>query len=335
MQLKWIVSLLVVSLLLPLISSSVYAETPPSPQGPHVWCLSGQAAVKLNWFPADGATSYQVRIDADTPSWDGTCSTPDSCLTTNSNEITVPITPGKTYDWWVHAVNANGWSQPAMTGVEFKCTLPIPVGLHYQCKPNNTVTLNWYDTNPAHLYEVAIDENPSSWNATCDAPDRCISVTENSTTLTYSPNSEYAFWVQSKDTKGNISAKSQALAIRCANPVTPTLTIEPSILPTSTPTTSPSSTPHPTFLPTPTITAQPPTTTVTDTPLTPMPDCPRRTEGDANCDGAITIEDSRCWEKVYAINFLSTGARCRYTNFDEIDGTNILDYAIWYVNWEL
>lgn len=330
MHLKMALIILASLFITPFFISPTYASTLPSPQGPHYWCLTGQAAVRLNWFPVAGATSYQVRVDSDAPSWNGSCSSPDSCLSTTTSEITVPITPGKTYDWWVHAINANGWSQPAMAGVEFNCTIPKPSGLHYQCKQNNTVTLNWYDTNLAHLYEVSVDENPSSWNDTCNAPDKCISVTNNNTTIELSPNSDYAFWVQAKDTKGNIGTRSEALDIRCNSP-SPTLTPPPSISPTYTPFPSPS--PQPTFLPTPTVTIEPPTPT--DTPLTPLPDCPRRTQGDANCDGNITIEDSRCWEKVYAINFLSTENRCRYTNFDETDGTNILDYAIWYVHWEL
>lgn len=322
MQLKWTIILFVGFFFVPVIASSVFAA-PVSPQGPHYWCLSGQASVRLNWFPVAGATSYQVRVDADAPSWNGSCITPDSCLSTPTNEITIPITPGKTYDWWVHAVNADGWSQPAMAGVEFNCTIPVPAGLHYQCKPDNTAILNWYDTNLAHLYDVYVDEGPPSWNGRCSAPDKCMSVTENTATIAINQHSEYEFWVQSKDTKGNKSAKSEALTIRCNSHPSPT-TIPPSpITPSAEPTSLPT--------PTPTIIQSIPT----DQPVTPRPDCPRRTEGDANCDGNVNIADSFCWEKVYAINFLSTSNGCRYTNFDETDGTNILDYAIWYVNWEL
>lgn len=338
MQLKWSMAIFFSILFILALPDRVHAQAISSPQGPHVWCLSGQAAVRLNWFPVSGATSYQVRLDSDVPSWDGTCQSPDSCATTTTNEITLPIVPGENYDWWVHSVNANGWSQPAMAGVEFSCNIPVPNGLYYQCRPNNIVEFNWYDTNVSHLYELSVDANPSSWNGTCAAPDKCVSVTENKATVSLAGDNEYEFWVQAKDTKGNKSPRSQIMEIRCNN-TTPTMTPIPSAVPTllpsvtSTPTLSPTpSEPPETITPTQEAT---PTPTLTPEPTINTNNCARRPEGDANCDGTITIQDSFCWEKAFTINFLSVGTGCKYTNFDEEDGTNILDYAIWYVHWEL
>ena len=322
MQFKFLLVTAMLVLLTLVYTRDAHAEVPYSPQGPHVWCLTGQAAVRLNWFASEGATSYQVRVDADAPSWNGSCTSPDSCLSTTTNEITLPITPGVQYDWWVHAVNASGWSTPAMDGVQFSCTIPMPAGLHYQCKPNDTVDLNWFNTNPASLYDVSVDADAPSWNNTCTAPDTCISTTTNMTTIEIIPGKDYEFWIQSKDTKGNKSQPSSKLAIRCSesDTVTPSQLITPT---TITPTII-------TPLPSPTTIQMP-----TDEPTVSALECSKRTEGDANCDGQIDISDSECWKKVFALNFLEVSRGCKYTNFDETDGTNILDFAIWYVNREL
>ncbi len=365
---KILISASFLAVLIFLTPHPVRAQLPPSPQGPHVWCLTGKAEVKLNWFPVDSATSYQIRLDADAPSWSGTCTGNDKCLSSTASEITIPITPAIHYDWWVHAVNDKGWSTPALQGVEFSCNIPVPTDIHYQCMPNNTVVLNWQATNVAGLYDVSIDADSPSWNSTCTAPDRCLSVSTNTATFSILPGKEYAVWLQAKDTKGNKSQQSSSIQISCSGvtlpsstptknptsmptntPPTPTPTFVPTNSPTKspTPTLTKSPTPTPTNIPTtePTQNVTPTTTSATPTIIvsssTPAPshtpeptiqaaDCARRTEGDANCDGTISLEDSECWKGVYILNFLSVSNGCRFTNFDEDEGTNILDFAIWY-----
>lgn len=308
-----------------ILNTKIHAQTPPSPKGPHVLCLSGQAAVRLNWFPVEGATGYQVRLDADAPSWDGACTNPDTCTTTNASEITLPIVPGKKYDWWVHAVNGQGWSQPAMDGVAFSCEIPVPSNLYYRCLPDNTLEMRWQDTNTAGLYEISLDAKAPSWDGSCESPDRCMSVNRNIVTAQIDPTVEYEFWVRAKDNKGNKSDSSTKMEISCNQS-----------LPAST-------TPSLTEIPVPTITSPSPSpTTVSPSPQTPSPseppisaqECSKRPLGDANCDGIIDLRDEQCWARMFSINFLEVGSGCKYTNFDEEDGTNILDFAIWYVNRE-
>ena len=104
------------------VNVNVPPPPPPiDPTGLTATCLAPDR-VRLSWNPVASATMYGFRADYATPSWNP-CVSPDECrdLFTNSYEKTV--TPGVTYDWWVHAVNASGWS-PGIHGPNFRCDYP-------------------------------------------------------------------------------------------------------------------------------------------------------------------------------------------------------------------
>lgn len=86
--------------------------------------------------------------------------------------------------------------------------------------------------------------------------------------------------------------------------------------------------------PTPTVVQNPsPTVSVTSTPtqgVTPST-CPKKVQGDANCDGKITIDDFECWRSE-ALNTKSAG--CKSADFDSSGGKpNEADYLIWKSNF--
>jgi len=96
---------------------SVQPAVPPQPTGLSATCNASGTQVTMSWAASSGATFYYFRTSsADStcapgfqgnPSSPGCYPNPDSVTGTS---VTYPTTPGRTYDWWVHAVNGTGYS---------------------------------------------------------------------------------------------------------------------------------------------------------------------------------------------------------------------------------
>jgi len=124
--------------------------------------------------------------------------------------------------------------------------------------------------------------------------------------------------------------KNQAIALTGSYAAyTPTPAIVPSPTPTPITTVVPSNTPIPTATP------------LVNTP-TPTDTCPRFMQGDANCDGEITLADYTCWkaqyQKVLLGQTVSPVGTCRIANFSNADVATrtkvvLLDFAVWRVNY--
>lgn len=343
-----------------LLSSSIAnAAAPPIPRGPHYACDLKNSTATLKWFNTYSATEYRFRLDAKPRSWTESCSNTnpgDLCRTTSNTEVTVPITPEVPYNWWVHAVNADGYSA-AMDGPDFICNLPVPRDFHYECLDNNSkVRIGWQTsdgTDPGR-YEIRLDAYSPSWNNNCSNDgDVCMTVTQQEVELSIESGVSYQFWAHSAS--GDVWSEAiNPMAFSCGE--LPTPTPRPSATPTRTPTPSPSYTPTPTLTPTPTVTPTPTnspiptatytpsptqiptiTPTVTQTTVTPEPTvsdtCTRRSEGDADCNGKIERNDFTCWKDFYIEKVMDIDRGCKYTDFDEFGGTNLLDYAIWYISF--
>ncbi|MFA6005885.1 MAG: DUF1554 domain-containing protein [Patescibacteria group bacterium] len=103
-------------------------------------------------------------------------------------------------------------------------------------------------------------------------------------------------------------------------PPTPTLTDKP----TETPKPSPTTTPTPTQTPIPTLT---PTITLTPTAtLTPTPACPRKPEGDANCDNGVDLLDFEIWRQEFTA---VTPPPILKSDFNPNLKADLLDFEIW------
>jgi len=342
-----------------LSSYDSYAAAPPTPRGPHYSCNLQTGTATLKWFNTYSATQYWFRLDAKPRSWTESCSSTnpgDLCRTTSVTEVTVPITPEVPYDWWVHAANSDG-NSAALDGPDFVCNLPVPRGFHYECLDNNSkVRIGWQTsdgTDPGH-YEVRLDAYSPSWNDTCSGTgDVCMTVTEQQVELPIESGIPYRFWAHTS-LGGAWSESINPLAFSCGEASTPTPL--PSATPTHTLTPSPTQTPTPTITPTLTLTPTPsnspiPTATYTPIPtqiltitptqvpstVTPEPTvadtCTRRGEGDADCNGRIEKNDFTCWKDFYIEKVLDIDRGCVYSDFDEFGGTNLLDYAIWYISF--
>ncbi len=99
-------------------------------------CSTDGASVTLSWTPVSGAAVYPVRVDEPGRDCGGNASGPGNlgCTmgveyvngnpgTHTATTVTVSITPGVTYQWWVHAYNDTaGWS--TYTKQSFSCPAP-------------------------------------------------------------------------------------------------------------------------------------------------------------------------------------------------------------------
>lgn len=343
---------------------TIFAVTPSTPRGPYYMCDLQQGVAYINWYRAAGASSYEFRFDSKTPSWNDSCSRPnegDACISTTETYVTIPIVPLEQNDWWVHAVNQDGYS-PAMDGQNFICEIPLPRRFYYECRNNNTeVALSWQTLGAAERFEVRMDANPDSWNGSCTKPnlgDQCGQTTTNQIIQPIRQGVSYKTWVHSVQKKVWTEAV-EGPQIQCGSlptpTPTPTNTPQPTQTPTFTPTVTPTNTPTATITPTHTPTSTPlPTATLTHAPtptsidptvipsptavgvLTPTPadpgECPRYPEGDANCDDIINKTDFECWKAEYVEG--ERGAECVKTaDFDGQSGVELLDYAIWQVHF--
>ncbi len=93
---------------------SVFAIAAPS--GLSASCGFGGTSVNVYWTPVSGSTAQAIRFDGATPSWNaGACTTMnagDLCqdLGASVNQSYQKISPDVSYLWWVHAIDAGGWS---------------------------------------------------------------------------------------------------------------------------------------------------------------------------------------------------------------------------------
>jgi hypothetical protein len=109
-----------------------------------VSCNAAGTVATLSWGAVSGASNYPVRVDNAAFS----CGTgvngvtgpaPYSCISgteyvndsLTGTSVSVNITPGTTYSWWVHSLSSGIWSP--YTKVSFSCAPPTPsVNLNFQ-----------------------------------------------------------------------------------------------------------------------------------------------------------------------------------------------------------
>ncbi len=122
------------------------APNPPTNLTNTCSCATNQATI--SWDPSANTDYYALRVDAHSddplPTWSGSCEVPytdDFCYNTSSTSYTFGITPGVSYNWWIHSINAGGWSASA-DGPDFSCTCATPTPT-----PSPTLTPSVTPTN--------------------------------------------------------------------------------------------------------------------------------------------------------------------------------------------
>jgi hypothetical protein len=191
----------------------------PVPTGLSATCSANGTQVTLSWGGVSGTTRYLLRVDDESnqaaactaPSVSGSggiCVSPtDFVHDSASNPITVTITPGKTYAWWVHAQTAAGQSAAAI-GTSFSCNAPdVPTGLSAQCIGVGQARFSWNPVTGATSYALRVNDttntaagctSPSVTGAggTCMAPtDYVYDLATSPTILTVPSGKMLEWWV--------------------------------------------------------------------------------------------------------------------------------------------
>ena len=121
-----------------------YIEPIPPPTNLDAYCscdATGNCTADLRWDEMPGVTAYSLRVDNETPSWNGNCAFPnlgDICeedvpnFCTNTCSCSDGVCnysfsgdENHDYDWWIHSKNAGG-SSDAVFGNTFTCKQQAP-----------------------------------------------------------------------------------------------------------------------------------------------------------------------------------------------------------------
>jgi hypothetical protein len=185
-----------------------------APTGLKATCSSDGKTVTLSWNSVPGASYYSIRVDDTTQGInDNPClgTLGDYCNeTVYGTSITVPIRPGDSYRWWVHARDSAGnWSDAAIG--YFQCSqLSAPTGLQSFCSSDGkTVVLSWNPVPGASYYSIRVDDTTQGINDNpCQGTtgDYCNEyVYQNSANVRIRPGDSYRWWVHARDSAGNWS----------------------------------------------------------------------------------------------------------------------------------
>lgn len=92
-------------------TASVTVLADPTPATITSTCSRDGTNATLSWGRPPGATYFELSSDYNAPSWNYSCSSPDSCqsITSTSSPITstLAITPGIPYSWWVNSYTSS------------------------------------------------------------------------------------------------------------------------------------------------------------------------------------------------------------------------------------
>jgi len=163
---------------------SISCSPPPaSPSNLQVSCNATGTQATLSWDAAANADYYSPRVDHSPSSQNfGACDSTtntgtsgDVCINRlTSTSYTMAVSPGDTYQWWLHSRSDTvaGWYPPAgVFGTNFVCapTPPTPsVTIGSVClsssSSSNIGTVSWSGTTPNVTYvDVSTVSNFSSW----------------------------------------------------------------------------------------------------------------------------------------------------------------------------
>ncbi len=185
------------------------------PSMAQVQCNAAGTIATFTWGSVAGAEVYPIRYKAPSMSscpsgWYSAASGECDLDTSSATSISVPVTPGTLYHWWVHAKYISTWTglSPS-TQNSFSCSAPtslaVPTMSAVQCNPAATsATLSW--TRPSGVNYSAIRYSgtslsscPSGWFS--PATNECAQDDTSATSLSIpvTPGSTYKWWVHSKN----------------------------------------------------------------------------------------------------------------------------------------
>src|SRR3989344_1199202 len=132
-------------------------STPTQPTMSPVVCSTNGTSVTLSWgtVSVSGVSSSNIKYPVRYSGSGLTCPTTSGWWSANPGEcdfdtntatsVTVPVTPGVTYQWWVHtanATNANQWAWSPSTQVSFTCQSNTSNVVNGTCGSANGTTVS-------------------------------------------------------------------------------------------------------------------------------------------------------------------------------------------------
>jgi hypothetical protein len=150
---------------------------PAAPTGPTHSCSPAGDSVTISWNAAANASNYLFRFDDLTSCNLTNCAAPcsgDFCDSNAGTSRTITVVPGRSYNWWVHANNACGYSGAVNDG-SFSCPPPSPVTYTIRSKPvcasgtldPNFKTRMWTISGPLDSGDAAAaGQHSYTWNTT-------------------------------------------------------------------------------------------------------------------------------------------------------------------------
>ncbi len=170
----------------------------------------------ISWNLPSGAVGSGVRVDDTSNPWNGSCipNPGDACSTISGSSHVHNFVAGRTYNIWVHAVYASGWSGSVSRVVTVPGTIvptntptptrPPPTPTPLLAPTNLTVsaqnagkqTISW--TLPAGATEsgLRINDESDPWNCINSSEgDICSTISASSFSYHFQPGRTYNIWV--------------------------------------------------------------------------------------------------------------------------------------------
>jgi hypothetical protein len=202
-------------------------EKPATPEG--LVIIPGINQLTVNWEECGGATSYEVYINATTPS---SPSTPEK-TTEKTSAVINNLENDITYYIWVKALNNAGkssYSQPESGTPTIPTRAPSAPARPVLTAGNHKLTVSWQAVELAASYEVWIGTAENSALAQKKGGDIANGVTE--TVISGLENETvYYVWIKAKNVVGTsgfspfANAKPSAFAVLPETPSVPTVTV--------------------------------------------------------------------------------------------------------------
>jgi hypothetical protein len=190
------------------------------PTNPTATCIANSNKVLLQWTGVAGEAGSDVRVDDLIDGWlPGTSANDVVVNNYTSNSIILDTVAGHRYNWWVHASNQGGESDPQGAPAFVGCASigdptvapTAPTGLQVQTA-GDIATLSWNASYSATSYDVRIDDLTDSWQPYVSLLDQVINNWKGTSyVFKMTPGHTYRWWVHANNVVGqNLPASATA-----------------------------------------------------------------------------------------------------------------------------
>lgn len=188
---------------------------PAKPSGLAASCVANSNQLQLSWNEVPGATGFNIRVDDLADGWNPGGSYDLFVNGHPGKSFIFPTVPGHQYNWWVHAVNGAGESDPTGTSVVAGSCSGSAISIPAQ--PQNLsvslagdiVTLSWTPAYGATGYDIRVNDLSDGGWAPGVGNDLAPNNQKSSSYIfRIIPGRTYQWWVHSANSLGSSNATS-------------------------------------------------------------------------------------------------------------------------------